>query len=81
MEVSRSQALSLVDGSASDSGLLTVFWMGYLAGIASEHPDWLAELVEPVSASAASQTGGNANYGKFKTLAQVDGDVHGGIRM
>jgi hypothetical protein len=81
LEVSRTQALSLIDGGSSDERLLTVFWMGYLAGIASEHPDWLAELVEPVPVSTASETVGIANYGKIGNLVKVDGDIHGGFRM
>lgn len=82
LDVSRARVLALADGGVPDERLLTAYWMGYLAGIANDHPEWLEAVVEVgMPHSATPRTGGIVNTGQVGKLVQIDGDVHGGIQM
>ncbi|WP_194904205.1 hypothetical protein [Catenulispora rubra] len=82
LEVSRTRVLALAGGDAPDERLLTAYWMGYLAGVANDHPDWLETLADVVTPQAGTpRTGGIVNTGEIGKFVKIDGDVNGGLRM
>jgi hypothetical protein len=82
LEVSRTRALALIDGGEPDERLLTAYWLGYLAGVANDHPEWLEALSDvSVQRGELARTAGFVNTGTVEKLVQVEGGVHGGLQM
>ena len=82
LDDSREQALALFGGGQADEGQLNAFIAGYLAALARTEPGRVYDLVSLESVPRPSEvTVGNLNTGQVAKLAQVDGDVHGGVHM
>lgn len=82
LDDSREQALALFGSGQVDEVQLTAFIAGYLAALARTEPGRVHDLANLEPAPRPSEvTAGNINTGQVTKLAQVDGDVHGGVHM
>lgn len=82
LDDSRQHALALFGSEPADEAQLNAFIAGYLAALARTAPERVHDLVNLEPASRPSEvTIGNINTGQVAKLAQVDGDVHGGLHM
>ncbi|MEY9858516.1 hypothetical protein ABH935_004131 [Catenulispora sp. GAS73] len=82
LDNSRERALALFGSGQTDEALLNAFIAGYLAALAHGEPERVHDLVNLDPAPRPSEvTVGNINTGQVAKLAQVDGDVHGGLHM
>lgn len=82
LDDSREHALALFGGGQVDEAQVAAFVAGYLAALARTEPERLHDLANLEPAPGPSEvTVGNINTGQVTKLAQVDGDVHGGVHM
>ncbi|MEZ0115163.1 hypothetical protein ABH920_009198 [Catenulispora sp. EB89] len=82
LDDSRQHALALFGGGQVDEAQLNAFIAGYLAALARNEPERVRDLANLEPASRPSElTVGNINAGQVAKLAQIDGDVHGGVHM
>jgi hypothetical protein len=82
LDDSREYALALFGGGQADEAQLNAFIAGYLAALARTEPERVRDLANLEPAPRPSEvTIGNINTGEVAKLAQVDGDVHGGVHM
>ncbi|WP_194890891.1 hypothetical protein [Catenulispora pinisilvae] len=82
LDDSREHALALFGSEQADEAQLNAFIAGYLAALTRTEPERIHDLVNLEPAPSSSEvTIGNINTGQVAKLAQVDGDVHGGLHM
>jgi len=82
LDDSREHALALFGSGQAHEAQLTAFIAGYLAALARSEPERLHDLANLEPAPRPSEvTVGNINTGQVTKLAQIEGDVHGGVHM
>jgi hypothetical protein len=84
LDHSRSQALSLFSGEEVDERIMQAFVAGFLASTTYQRPeraDAMLALAEGRLPVQEVTRGGNHNSGRVDKLAQIDGDVHGGVHL